>query len=59
MKQIAINGSVLALALVSTCAFAGSIEPGDHMEMAAVLNAPVTPTQAVKIAERGGGRAYG
>ncbi len=59
MKQIAINGSVLALALVSACAFAGSIEPGDHMEMAAVLNAPVTPTQAVKIAESGGGRAYG
>lgn len=49
-----------ALVLATTVtAFAGSIEPGDHMEMAAVLKAPVTPTRAVQIAESGGGRAYG
>lgn len=48
----------LALA-VAAAAFAGSIEPGDHMEMAAVLSAPITPTQAVKIAEKDGGHAYG
>ncbi|MDE2271155.1 MAG: hypothetical protein KGJ94_04120 [Xanthomonadaceae bacterium] len=59
MKRIAIQSPVLALALVSVCALAGGIEPGDHMEMAAVLKAPITPTQAVKIAEKGGGRAYG
>lgn len=59
MKRIAIQGSILALAIVSACALAGGIEPGDHIEMAAVLKAPITPTQAVKIAEKGGGRAYG
>jgi hypothetical protein len=59
MKRIAIQTPILALALVSACALAGGIEPGDHMEMAAVLKAPVSPTQAVKIAEQGGGHAYG
>lgn len=44
---------------MTAAALAGSIEPGDHLEMAAVLKSPVTPTQAVKIAEAGGGRAYG
>ncbi|HET7592192.1 MAG TPA: PepSY domain-containing protein [Rhodanobacteraceae bacterium] len=44
---------------MTAAALAGSIEPGDHLEMAAVLKAQVTPTQAVKIAEAGGGRAYG
>lgn len=51
--------SAIALALAaSSAAIAGSIEAGDRLEMAAVLKAPVTPTQAVKIAEAGGGRAY-
>ncbi len=56
------TGLSLALALgvgVTTVALAGHIEAGDRMEMAAVLKAPVTPTQAVKIAESSGGRAYG
>ena len=44
---------------MTAAALAGSIEPGDHLEMSAVLKSPVTPTQAVKIAEAGGGRAYG
>lgn len=47
----------LALAM-TTAAFAGSIEPGDHMEMAAVLKAPISPAKAVRIAESGGGRAF-
>lgn len=47
------------LAATSTVALAGGIEPGDHLEMAAVLKAPITPAKAVKIAENGGGRAYG
>lgn len=51
---------VTTLALgITVSAFAGSIEAGDHLEMAAVLKASVTPTQAVKIAEAGGGHAYG
>ncbi|MGH8125525.1 MAG: PepSY domain-containing protein, partial [Rhodanobacteraceae bacterium] len=56
------TGLAIALALgvgVTTVALAGHIEAGDRMEMAAVLKAPVTPTRAVKIAESGGGRAYG
>ncbi|MGH8129193.1 MAG: PepSY domain-containing protein [Gammaproteobacteria bacterium] len=44
---------------VASAAFAGNIEAGDHLEMAAVLKASITPTQAVKIAENGGGHAYG
>jgi hypothetical protein len=59
MKRIAIRSPILALVLVSACALAGGIEPGDHMEIAAVIKAPISPTQAVKIAEHGGGRAYG
>jgi hypothetical protein len=51
--------AVALLTVTSAVALAGSIEPGDHMEMAAVLKAPVTPTRAVQIAEAGGGRAYG
>jgi len=51
---------VATLVLATTAAaFAGSIEAGDRLEMAAVLKSPVTPAQAVKIAEAGGGRAYG
>lgn len=49
--------SILAIG-ITAAALAGSIEAGDHLEMSAVLQAPVTPTQAVKIAEAGGGRAY-
>ncbi|HLI19231.1 MAG TPA: PepSY domain-containing protein [Rhodanobacteraceae bacterium] len=48
--------SALALALP---AFAGTIAHEDRMEMAAVAHAAITPTRAVKIAENGGGRAYG
>jgi len=60
MKRIVTIGAAIALAAgVSSAAFAGHIEAGDHMEMAAVLKAPVTPTQAVKIAESGGGHAFG
>jgi hypothetical protein len=57
----ALSGILVAtLAMgMTAAAFAGSIEPGDHLEMAAVLKSPVTPTQAVRIAEAGGGRAYG
>lgn len=50
--------AVLAIGMASA-AFAGSIEPGDHLEMAAVLKSSITPTQAVRIAEVGGGHAYG
>lgn len=51
---------VATLVLATTAAaFAGGIEAGDRLEMAAVLKSPVTPTRAVKIAEAGGGRAYG
>lgn len=50
----------VALTLTVTgAALAGSIEAGDHMEMAAVLKAPITPAKAVQIAESGGGHAYG
>lgn len=51
---------VATLVLATTvAACAGSIEPGDRLEMAAVLKSPVTPAQAVQIAETGGGHAYG
>lgn len=43
---------------MASAACAGGIEPGDRLEMAAVLKAPITPTHAVRIAEAGGGRAY-
>lgn len=43
----------------TTAAFAGSIDAGDRLEMAAVLKSTVTPAQTVRIAEAGGGRAYG
>lgn len=62
MNRNVASGVAIALSLgvgFSSAAFAGHIEAGDHMEMAAVLKAPVTPTQAVKIAESGGGSAYG
>lgn len=60
MVRVSARFIVAVLALpVAAAAFAGSIEAGDHMEMAAVLKSPVTPTQAVKIAENGGGNAYG
>ena len=58
MTRILSCAILAALALAPT-AFAGSIEPGDHLEMAAVLKSPITPTQAVKIAEAGGGHVYG
>lgn len=50
--------SALALAL-AVPAFAGSIAHEDRMEMAAVAHASVTPDRAVRIAEAGGGTAYG
>ena len=60
MTRIFTQSIVVALALpVATAALAGSIEAGDHIEMAAVLKAPITPTKAVQIAESGGGNAYG
>ena len=59
MTRLLTPSIAVALALTVTAAFAGSIEAGDHMEMAAVLKAPITPTKAVQIAESGGGRAYG
>jgi len=62
MKRIVTTGAAIALVLgvgVTSAAFAGHIEAGDHMEIDAVLKAPVTPTQAVKIAESGGGHAFG
>src|SRR6185437_16871910 len=62
MKRIVTTGATIALVLgagVTTAALAGHIEAGDRMEMAAVLKAPITPTQAVKIAESGGGHAFG
>lgn len=59
MKSILIRAVAVALALgMTTAAFAGSIEPGDHVEMAAVLKAPVSPARAVQIAESGRGRAF-
>jgi hypothetical protein len=60
MTRLLSRTLVAALAVgVTAAALAGSIESGDHLEMAAVLKSPVTPTQAVKVAEAGGGRAYG
>lgn len=60
MKRVLSRSLVATLVLATTAAaFAGNIEAGDHLEMAAVLKSPVTPTQAVKVAEAGGGRAYG
>lgn len=60
MKHALSRTIIASLAFtVAAAAFAGSIEPGDHLEMAAVLSATITPTQAVKIAEKGGGHAYG
>ena len=60
MQRILSRTLIATLILATTAAaFAGSIEAGDRLEMAAVLKSPVTPTQAVKIAEAGGGRAYG
>ncbi|WIG56766.1 MAG: hypothetical protein OJF61_002554 [Rhodanobacteraceae bacterium] len=60
MHRIMSRTVVATLVLATTAAaFAGSIEAGDRLEMAAVLKSAVTPTQAVKIAEAGGGRAYG
>lgn len=50
--------ATLVLAITAT-ASAGGIEAGDRLEMAAVLEAPISPTRAVRIAENGGGRAYG
>lgn len=59
MKHIlALSVSGMLLVATSAAALAGNIEAGDRVEMAAVLQAPITPTQAVKIAESGGGRAY-
>lgn len=59
MKRALSRSLVAALVLAATAAFAGNIEAGDRLEAAAVLKSTVTPTQAVKIAEAGGGRAYG
>ncbi|HJP99599.1 MAG TPA: PepSY domain-containing protein [Rhodanobacteraceae bacterium] len=50
--------SAAALA-ITVPAFAGSIGHEDRMEMAAVAQAPVTPNHAIRIAETGGGTAYG
>lgn len=60
MKHTLSQAVAVSLALcVTTAALAGRIEAGDRLEMAAVLNSPITPTKAVQIAENGGGRAYG
>lgn len=50
--------SALGLALALP-ALAGSIAHEDRMEMAAVMQAPITPSHAIRIAENGGGTAYG
>lgn len=55
---LAALAAAIALTVGGT-ALAGSIEAGDRLEMAAVLQSPVTPTHAVQIAEAGGGRAFG
>ncbi|MGH8215348.1 MAG: PepSY domain-containing protein [Rhodanobacteraceae bacterium] len=58
MNRVIATSVAIALALgigATTAAFADQTEGA---EMTAVLKAPVTPTQAVKIAERGGGHAY-
>ena len=57
-RTTAIGMSLCLVFSVSSAAVAGHIEAGDHLEMAAVLKAPVTPAQAVKIAESGGGTAF-
>ena len=60
MTRVLSRTLIAALAFgMTAAALAGSIEPGDRLEMAAVLESPVTPVQAVKIVEAGGGRAYG
>lgn len=59
MKRTTTAAISLCLGLAaSAAAFAGHIEAGDRLEMAAVLKAPITPTQAVRIAEDGGGTAF-
>lgn len=59
MKCVLSRSLVATLVLATAAAFAGGIEAGDRLEMAAVLKSTVTPSRAVKIAEAGGGRAYG
>lgn len=60
MKHATARAIAVSLALaVTAVAMAGSIEPGDHLEMAAVLKSPISPTKAIQIAEAGGGQAYG
>jgi len=61
MHRNVVTGLAIATAFAiafSSTASAGRIEAGDHMEMAAVLKAPVAPVQAVRIAESGGGTAF-
>lgn len=60
MHHLFIRVLAASIALtVAGAAVAGSIEAGDRLEMAAVLQSPITPTRAVQIAEAGGGRAFG
>lgn len=59
MSRATLHIIVAALALAAArTVFAGGIEPGDRLEMAAVLKAPVSPLQAVRIAQAGGGHAF-
>jgi hypothetical protein len=58
-RTLAMPAAGVLLVATGATALAGSIGSGDRLEMAAVLKAPITPTRAVKIAERGGGHAYG
>ncbi|TAM94695.1 MAG: hypothetical protein EPN40_11510 [Rhodanobacteraceae bacterium] len=58
-RTLSTSAAGMLLAATGVAALAGNIEAGDRVEMAAVLEAPVTPTEAVKIAESGGGHAYG
>lgn len=56
----ALPRAILAALVVAItgAALAGGIDAGDRLEIAAVMHSPVTPTQAVNIAESGGGTAF-
>jgi len=51
-------GSIAFALGVATVSAASGVDAEDRAEAAAVVKAPVTPTKAVQIAERDGGRAY-
>jgi len=56
-NSVTVVTMAIALTVVSISA-AAQMDAEDRAEAAAVVKAPITPTQAVQIAEQSGGRAY-